>query len=104
MSNQTEKIWAVSMAPRSLQTPVHVNRKVKDTDAWRIHQMKEIGDPALEPVPLRSAMGAPTKQERAKMIELQKERDELQAKFDAMAAELEAVKKGAKEVNKKQPA
>lgn len=98
--NPNDKIWAVSMAPKSLQTPVHVLRKLKGTAAWKIHQMKEVGDPSVDPIPSRGPVGAPTKQERAKIIELQKERDELQAKFDALMAEAEAAKKGAKESTK----
>lgn len=87
--NPNDKIWAVSMAPKSLQTPVHVRRKLKGTAAWRIHMMKEIGDPAADPYPAKAPLGAPTKAERAKILQLEKERDELQAKFDALAAQLQ---------------
>ncbi len=104
MNKPTEKIWAVSMAPGARQVPVHVQRKLMKSPAWRIHKMREVGDPTMDPQPFKSPMGPPTKAERAKIAQLQAERDELQAKFDAMAAELEAAKSGAKEVKQTKPA
>lgn len=58
--------------------------------------MKEVSDPSIDPQPYKSQLGAPTKVERAKIAQLQQERDELQAKFDALAAQVEANKKPAK--------
>lgn len=97
MSNPNDKVWAVSMTPGAKQVPVHVQRKLMKSPAWRIHKMREVGDPNAEPVPYKATAGAPTKAERAKIAQLQAERDELQAKVDAMAAQLEGNKKPAKE-------
>ena len=92
---QTGKIWAVSMAPGSRMTPVHVSRSIVGTDAWKIHKMKEIADPTADPMPLRSA--GPTKAEAATIARLEKERDELLAKLAAANAAAET-RKGAKEI------
>lgn len=95
---QTGKIWAVSMAPGSRMTPVHVSRSIVGTDAWKIHKMKEIADPTADPTPLRSA--GPTKAEAATIARLEKERDELLAKLAAANAAAEPQK----EPKEKKPA
>lgn len=95
---QTGKIWAVSMAPGSRMTPVHVSRSIVGTDAWKIHKMKEIADPTAGPMPLRSA--GPTKAEAATIARLEKERDELLAKLAAANAAAETPK----ETKEKKPA
>lgn len=95
---QTGKIWAVSMAPGSRMTPVHVSRSIVGTDAWKIHKMKEIADPTADPTPLRSA--GPTKAEAATIARLEKERDELLAKLAAANAAAETPK----ETKEKKPA
>ncbi len=92
---QTGKIWAVSMAPGSRMTPVHVSRSIVGTAAWKIHKMKEIADPTADPMPLRSA--GPTKAEAATIARLEKERDDLLAKLAAANAAAET-RKGAKEI------
>jgi hypothetical protein len=99
MSTQPDKIWAISRAPGGSLVPVHVNRRVRDSDAWKIHEMEEVGDPTLEPQPFKTT-GRPTKAESVTIERLRKEKEaadkataDLQAKFDALAAEMEASKK-----------
>lgn len=84
---QTGKIWAVSMAPGSRMTPVHVSRSIVGTAAWKIHKMKEIADPTADPMPKRAE--GPTKAEAATIARLEKERDELLAKLKAANAAAE---------------
>ncbi len=99
--NPNQKIWAVSMAPGASQVPVHVLRKHIGSSAWIIHKMKEVGDPTADPKP-HEHMGRPTKAEQVTIDRLEKEKQELQAKFDALQAQL-AEAKPAKKVEPKQP-
>lgn len=92
---QTGKIWAVSMAPGSRMTPVHVSRSIVGTAAWKIHKMKEIADPTADPMPKRAE--GPTKAEAVTIARLEKERDDLLAKLAAANAAAET-RKGAKEI------
>lgn len=95
---QTGKIWAVSMAPGSRMTPVHVSRSIVGTAAWKIHKMKEIADPTADPMPKRAE--GPTKAEAVTIARLEKERDDLLAKLAAANAAAETWK-AAKEKEKK---
>jgi hypothetical protein len=76
----TEKIWAVSMAPNAGQRAVHVSKRLIGTPAWRIHQMKQVPDPNVDPEPYKS-VGRPTKEESAIIARLRKENEELLAKL-----------------------
>lgn len=98
MNKPTEKIWAVSMAPGARQVAVHVNKRIIGSPAWRIHKMKEVADPNLDPEPHKIA-GRPTKLESVTIERLRKEKEDadaeknaLQAKLDAALAQIEASK------------
>lgn len=103
MSKPTEKIWAVSMTPGANRVPVHVNARVKDSGGWKVQEMQEVSDPTLDPQPFKTT-GRPTKAESVTIERLRKEKEAadranaaLQAKLDALAAEMEASKKPATE-------
>ncbi len=76
------RIWAVSMEPGSRQVPQSVPAKLKGTEAWRIHKMKEVSGPDDIVAPQSMAERA----ESALVERLRMEKEELQAKLDALSA------------------